>query len=68
MRPIQFFLLAFVLVALAKVIYSYKQRGMRSANFLFWTSGVDGNRFHYHLPRRHILSRSPAWGLVEAPI
>jgi small membrane protein len=37
MKPIQFVLLAFVLAALAKVIYSYQQRRMRTRNFLFWT-------------------------------
>jgi hypothetical protein len=36
MRPIQFFLLAFVLAALTKVIHSYTQRWMRSRDFLFW--------------------------------
>ena len=37
MKPIQFFLLTFVLVALAKVIHSYQQRRMRTLTFLFWT-------------------------------
>jgi len=37
MRPIQFLLLAFVLGALTKVIYSYTQRGMQRRDFLFWT-------------------------------
>ena len=37
MRPIQFFLLAFVVAALAKAIYAYKQRGIRTPSFLFWT-------------------------------
>ena len=36
MRPIQFLLLAFVLFALAKVIHKYKQRGMRTLEFLLW--------------------------------
>jgi small membrane protein len=36
MRPIQFLLLAFVLAALSKVLYSYTQRGIRSRDFLFW--------------------------------
>lgn len=37
MRPSQFFLLTFVLIALTKAIYSYKQRGMRAPNGLLWT-------------------------------
>jgi len=37
MRPIQFLLLAFVLFALVKVIRKYKQRGIRTLEFLFWT-------------------------------
>jgi small membrane protein len=37
MRPIQFFLLTFVLIALTKAIYSYKQRGMRAPDSLLWT-------------------------------
>jgi len=37
MRPSQFFLLTFVLIALIKAIYSYKQRGMRTPEYLFWT-------------------------------
>ena len=37
MKPSQFFLLTFVLIALTKAIYSYKQRGMRALNGLLWT-------------------------------
>ena len=37
MRPSQFFLLTFVLIALSKAIYAYKQRGMRAPDCLFWT-------------------------------
>ena len=37
MRPSQFFLLIFVLIALTKAIHSYKQRGMRTPECLFWT-------------------------------
>jgi small membrane protein len=37
MRPSQFFLLAFVLIALIKAISSYRQRGLRTLDFLFWT-------------------------------
>src|SRR4051812_17817481 len=37
MRPSQFFLLTFVLIALIKAIYSYKQGGMRALNGLLWT-------------------------------
>lgn len=36
MRPIQFLLLAFVLLALGKVIHKYKQQGMRRLELLFW--------------------------------
>ena len=37
-RPsVQFFLLAFVLLALLKVVYSYKQRGIYTLGFLLWT-------------------------------
>jgi small membrane protein len=36
-RPVQFVLLAFVVGALIKAIYSYKHRGIRTPNFLFWT-------------------------------
>lgn len=36
MRPIQFFLIAFVLFALAKVIQKYTQRGMPLLHFLSW--------------------------------
>jgi small membrane protein len=36
MRPAQSLLLAFVLAALAKVLYSYKQRRMAPLDFLFW--------------------------------
>ena len=36
MRPAQFLLLAFVLVALVKVIHSYRQRRMAPLDFLFW--------------------------------
>jgi hypothetical protein len=38
MRPIQFLLLVFALVALAKVLHSYTRRGIRSRDFLFWAS------------------------------
>jgi hypothetical protein len=37
MRPSQFFLLAFVLIGLTKAISSYKQRGLRTPDFIFWT-------------------------------
>jgi small membrane protein len=37
MRPSQFFLLVFVLIALTKAISSYKQRGLRTLDFIFWT-------------------------------
>ena len=37
MRPIQFVLLVFVVGALTKAIYSYKQRDIGTTNFLFWT-------------------------------
>jgi hypothetical protein len=37
MRPSQFFLLTFVLIALTKAIYAYKQRGMRAPDCLWWT-------------------------------
>jgi hypothetical protein len=37
MKPSQLFLLTFVLIALTKAIYSYKQRGMRTPNSLLWT-------------------------------
>jgi hypothetical protein len=36
MKPAQLLLLPFVLAALAKVIYSYNQRRMSTADFLLW--------------------------------
>jgi small membrane protein len=36
MKPAQILLLAFVLGALAKVIYSYRQRRLVPLDFLFW--------------------------------
>ena len=36
MKPAQLLLLAFALVALARVIHSYRQRRMPMADFLFW--------------------------------
>jgi small membrane protein len=36
MKPAQFLLLAFALVALAKVLHSYKQRRMAPLDFFFW--------------------------------
>jgi small membrane protein len=45
MKPIQFFLLTFVLIALIKVIYSYKQRGMYTLDFLLWTLVWVGTAF-----------------------
>jgi small membrane protein len=35
-KPVQFLLLAFVLVAFISVIRSYTHRGMQRRNFLFW--------------------------------
>ena len=37
MRLIQFLFLAFVLLAIIRVIQKYRQRGMRLPEFLFWT-------------------------------
>ena len=37
MRPIQYLLIAFVLLAVIKVIQKYKQGGMHLLEFLFWT-------------------------------
>jgi hypothetical protein len=45
MRPIQFFLLAFVLLALIKAIYSYKKRGIYTLDFLLWTLVWVGTAF-----------------------
>jgi small membrane protein len=45
MKPIQFFLLAFVLIALIKVIYSYKQRGIYTLDFLLWALVWMGTAF-----------------------
>ena len=38
MRPIQFILLAFVLLALGKVIHKYKQQGVKRLEFFFWVA------------------------------
>ncbi len=37
MRPIQFLLLPCVLLALGKVLHTYRARGLRTLEFLFWT-------------------------------
>jgi hypothetical protein len=36
MKPIQFLLVAFALFALVRVFQKYKQRGLRTSEFLFW--------------------------------
>lgn len=42
MRPAQLLLLAFVLAALTKPMYSYNQRCMPTPDFLFWALGWIG--------------------------
>jgi small membrane protein len=37
MKPIQLLFLPFVVLALGKVIYTYKRRGMRTVQFFFWS-------------------------------
>lgn len=50
MKPIQLLLLPCVLFALAKVLHTYTQGGLRTLEFLFWTLVWVGTAFIIALP------------------